>query len=47
MTQRPIYDINPLSSIVADAPNVIGFDPFEPFVDVILDRASTRKEKLS
>jgi glutathione synthase/RimK-type ligase-like ATP-grasp enzyme len=29
------YDINSLSNFVADAPNVVGFDPFERFVDYI------------
>ena len=29
------YDINALSNFVADAPNVIGFDPFVRFVDYI------------
>ncbi len=29
------YDINALSNFVADAPNVIGFDPFDRFVDYI------------
>jgi hypothetical protein len=33
------YDINPLSNFVADAPNVIGFDPIINFVDFIQDRA--------
>jgi hypothetical protein len=33
------YDINPLSNFVADAPNVVGFDPFERFADFILRRA--------
>jgi hypothetical protein len=33
------YDINPLSNFVADAPNVVGFDPFVRFVDYILERA--------
>jgi hypothetical protein len=33
------YDINPLSNFVADALNVVGFDPFARFVDYILDRA--------
>ena len=33
------YDINALSNFVADAPNVIGFDPFPRFVDFILHRA--------
>ncbi len=33
------YDINALSNFVADAPNVIGFDPFSRFVDYIESRA--------
>jgi hypothetical protein len=33
------YDLNALSNFVADAPNVVGFDPFEPLVDLIVDRA--------
>jgi hypothetical protein len=33
------YDINALSNFVADAPNVIGFDPFVPLVDYLLERA--------
>ncbi len=33
------YDINALSNFVADAPNVVGFDPFPRFVDFILRRA--------
>lgn len=33
------YDINALSNFVADAPNVIGFDPVPHFVDYILRRA--------
>ena len=32
------YDINPLSNFVADAPNVVGFDPVVKFVDYILER---------
>ncbi len=34
------YDINALSNFVADAPNVIGFDPWKNFVDYIEQRAS-------
>lgn len=35
---RPyFYDVNALSNFVADAPNVIGFDPWEPFLDFIAD----------
>ena len=33
------YDINALSNFVADAPNVIGFDPFPRLVDFLLERA--------
>jgi hypothetical protein len=33
------YDLNALSNFVADAPNVVGFDPFPRLVDLVLDRA--------
>jgi glutathione synthase/RimK-type ligase-like ATP-grasp enzyme len=33
------YDINALSNFVADAPNVVGFDPFPKLVDFVLARA--------
>jgi glutathione synthase/RimK-type ligase-like ATP-grasp enzyme len=33
------YDVNALSNFVADAPNVIGFDPFVQLADYILERA--------
>jgi glutathione synthase/RimK-type ligase-like ATP-grasp enzyme len=33
------YDINALSNFVADAPRVIGFDPFERLVDYLVERA--------
>jgi len=33
------YDINALSNFVADAPNIIGFDPFPKLVDFLLARA--------
>jgi glutathione synthase/RimK-type ligase-like ATP-grasp enzyme len=32
------YDVNALSNFVADAPNVIGFDPFVDLVDFIVER---------
>ncbi len=32
------YDINALSNFVTDAPRIVGFDPFERFVDLILNR---------
>lgn len=36
------YDINALSNFVADARNVIGFDPFPQLVDFILQRAGLK-----
>jgi glutathione synthase/RimK-type ligase-like ATP-grasp enzyme len=33
------YDINALSNFVADARNVVGFDPFEKLVDYLVERA--------
>ncbi len=33
------YDINALSNFVANAPHVVGFDPFPRLVDYLLDRA--------
>ena len=33
------YDINTLSNFVADAPNVIGFDPFPRLVEFVVQRA--------
>ena len=35
------YDINALSNFVADAKNVIGFDPFAPLVDYLAERAAS------
>ncbi len=35
------YDINALSNFVADAPRVIGFDPFVDLVDFIEDRVNS------
>lgn len=35
------YDINALSNFVADAPNVIGFDPFARLVDYLAERVAT------
>ncbi len=32
------YDINALSNFVSDAPRIVGFDPFERFVDFLLSR---------
>ena len=33
-----LYDVNTLSNFVSDAPSLVGFDPFERFVDVITRR---------
>jgi hypothetical protein len=35
------YDINALSNFVADAPNVIGFDPFARLVDYLAERITS------
>lgn len=34
-----VYDINALSNFVADAPTLLGFDPFADLVDLIIRRA--------
>lgn len=36
------YDVNATSNFVADAPRVLGFDPFKPFVDFIVRVAGQR-----
>jgi glutathione synthase/RimK-type ligase-like ATP-grasp enzyme len=41
------YDINALSNFVADAPNVIGFDPFSRFADYIESRAGIVSSELA
>ena len=38
------YDVNALSNFVADAPNVVGFDPWVNFVDYLQARAGRRVE---
>jgi len=38
------YDINALSNFVADAPNVIGFNPYVNLVDLIVERAGRAVE---
>jgi hypothetical protein len=37
--QHYFYDVNALSNFVADAPNVVGFDPWARFVDYLEQRA--------
>jgi hypothetical protein len=39
--QLYFYDINALSNFVADAPQVIGFDPFARLVDYLEQEAQT------
>lgn len=34
-----VYDVNALSNFVADAPTLLGFDPFVDLVDLIVRRA--------
>lgn len=41
--QPYFYDINALSNFVADAPKVIGFNPFVDLVDFIVQRAESTK----
>jgi hypothetical protein len=41
------YDVNALSNFVANAPEVVGFDPFVDLVDFVLARARGRESALS
>jgi hypothetical protein len=41
------YDINALSNFVADAPNVIGFDPFVDLADFLVERAETDQRAIA
>lgn len=38
--QATFYDVNALSNFVADAPELLGFDPFVQLVDLIAERAA-------
>ncbi len=40
------YDVNALSNFVANAPEVVGFDPFARLVDLIMERADADGERL-
>jgi glutathione synthase/RimK-type ligase-like ATP-grasp enzyme len=40
-----VYDVNALSNFVADAPNVIGFDPFVNLVDYLENRGAVIGER--
>jgi hypothetical protein len=37
------YDVNALSNFVADAPRVIGFDPFVNLVDFLIDEVAAER----
>ena len=41
------YDINALSNFVADAPNVVGLDPWVPLVDYLEQRAHVGRVKVA
>lgn len=41
------YDVNALSNFVADAENVVGFDPFVRFVDYLAERAGLVAEQVA
>ena len=45
--QPYFYDINALSNFVADAPNVVGFDPWVKLVDYLETRATTAERRPS
>ena len=38
-----LYDVNSLSNFVTDAPNLVGFDPFERLVDHFERKAGLRE----
>ncbi|MGV3520023.1 ATP-grasp domain-containing protein [Luteitalea sp.] len=43
--QPYFYDLNALSNFVADAPSVIGFDPWVPFVDFLVEAHATASSR--
>jgi hypothetical protein len=45
--QPYFYDINALSNFVTDAPAIVGFDPFEEFVDYLEARRAVSSPLLS
>ena len=44
--QLYLYDVNALSNFVTDAPSLVGFDPFERFVDYLERRAGLLNQAL-
>ncbi len=45
--QLYLYDVNALSNFVTDAPSLVGFDPFERFVDYLERRAGLLNQALA
>ena len=45
--QAYFYDINALSNFVADAPNVVGFDPIPKLVDYLMMRAGLAESAMA
>ncbi len=45
--QHYCYDVNALSNFVADAPNVISFNPYVNLADLILERAELSVSRVS
>ena len=45
--QPYFYDVNALSNFVADAPTVIGFNPYVNLVDLIVERAGVSEPRVS
>jgi len=45
--QPYFYDVNALSNFVADAPNVIGFNPYVNLVDLIVERTEVSAPRVS
>jgi hypothetical protein len=41
-----LYDINPISNFVTDAPRLVGFDPFVRFVDYLERRPGLSSRQL-
>jgi glutathione synthase/RimK-type ligase-like ATP-grasp enzyme len=42
-----LYDVNPISNFVTDAPRLVGFDPFVRFVDYLERRVGTASRELA
>ncbi len=42
-----LYDVNPISNFVTDAPRLVGFDPFVRFVDYLERRVGIASRELA